>query len=103
MHGQYDFNKMPLEPMGCAVLMHNKLGIKKSWDNHAIDGFYIATSNEHYRCFNIWVKDTSSNRVSDTMFFNHQNRTMIGITKADAIVAVTWQLTRALQNEILAK
>ena len=43
MNGQHDFNKMPLVPMGCAVLLHNKPDNRKSWDAHASKGFYLKT------------------------------------------------------------
>ena len=43
MNGQHDFNKMPLAPMGCTVLLHNKPDIQKSWDTLASKGFYIKT------------------------------------------------------------
>ena len=36
MYSQHDFIKMPLTPMGCAVLLHNKPDIRKTLDVHAI-------------------------------------------------------------------
>ena len=48
MCGQHNFNKMPLAPMGFAVLLHNKPDIQKTWSTHAINGFYIETSQKHY-------------------------------------------------------
>ena len=58
MYGQHDFNKMPLAPMGCAVLIHNKQAVKKTWDDHANKRYYTETSREHYQCYKIWNKLT---------------------------------------------
>ena len=55
MYGQHDLNKMPLAPMGCTVLIHNKPATKKTLESHAIEGYYIETSREHYRCYKIWM------------------------------------------------
>ena len=50
---------------------------------------------EHYWCYKIWVKNTRSIWVADTVFFKHQNITVPTYTKADVIVAV-----KVLQDEI---
>ena len=41
MHRQHDFKKKPLAPMRCTVLLHNKPDIRKTWNTHAIKGYYI--------------------------------------------------------------
>jgi hypothetical protein len=40
-HGQFDFNRTPLAPMGCAVQFHNKPNKRKSLGEHSSDGLYI--------------------------------------------------------------
>jgi hypothetical protein len=39
--GPFDFNKMPLGPVGCRVLIHAKPATQHSWDFCAKNGFYI--------------------------------------------------------------
>ena len=56
MYSQYNFNKMPLAPMGCAILIHSKPQTKQTWDNHVIDEYYIKTSRKHYQCYKVWSK-----------------------------------------------
>ena len=72
LYGPHDYNKMPLAPMRCAVLVHEKPGKRGSWDPHAVDGWYVGTSPEHYRCHKVWIKKTCAERVSDTVFFKHR-------------------------------
>ena len=88
MYGQHDYNKMPMAPMGCAALIHVKPNIRKTWDCNVIDGYYLGKSQEQYRCYKVWVKQTQSIRVKDMTFFKHQYITMPTCTKADAIMAV---------------
>ena len=40
-NGPFDFNKTPLGPVGCRVLIHAKPVSRRSWDFRAKDGFYI--------------------------------------------------------------
>jgi hypothetical protein len=44
--GPFNFNKMPLGPVGCRVLIHAKPASCRSWDFHAKNGFYIGPALE---------------------------------------------------------
>ena len=99
IYRQHDFNTMLLAPMGCSVLLHNKPDIRKTWDDHAINGFYIKTSREYYWFFKIWVKSTMSMQFADTVFFKHQYVTVPNTTKADAIIVAS-TLVKVLQCKI---
>ena len=60
MCGPFDYNRMPLAPMGCKVQIHKKPANRGTWDFHSVDGWYLHTSNEHYRTHNCHVKGTRS-------------------------------------------
>ncbi|KAL7482588.1 hypothetical protein ACHAW6_008259 [Cyclotella cf. meneghiniana] len=57
-HGQFNYNHMPLAPMGCAVQLHEKPKKQKTFGEHAADEWYIKTLPEHYRCHIIFVQKT---------------------------------------------
>ena len=99
MYGQHGFNKMPLAPMGCAVLIQNKPATWKTWEDHASKGYNIETSRVHYRCYKIWMTKTRSIQVANTLLFKHQYITTPTVTKAETIVAVATKLTQVLQEE----
>ena len=99
LYGPHDYNRMPLAPLGCAVQMHNKPQKRTSWGNHAMDGWYIGTSDEHYRCFRIYHKETRAERTSDTVFFKHKYLTMPTVTRADRVLQAAKDLTQAIQHE----
>jgi hypothetical protein len=85
-HGSFDYNRMPLAPIGCAVQFHVKPSHQRTWGKHSTDGWYIGTSPEHYRSYRIFVKAMRSHCLSDTVFFKHKYITQPTVTPADAII-----------------
>ena len=68
MNGEHDHNANPFAPLGCKVEMHVVPGKRKTWESHTKTGYYIGNSWEHYRCHEIWIVDTRSARVGQTVF-----------------------------------
>ena len=99
VHGHFDYNKMPLAPMGCAVQIHQGSERRASWAANAIDGWYLQTSPEHYRCHVIYVKQTKSERVSDTVFFKTKYITQPTLTRADIVSKALNDLTQAIKGK----
>ena len=98
VHGNFDYNKMPLAPMGCAVQLFQSSEKRTSWGANAIDGWYLQTSPEHYQCHMIYVKKTKSKRVSDTVYFKTKFITEpTFLTPADVITKALNDLTQALK------
>ena len=44
VHGEFDYNEMPLAPMGCAVQLYGTPHRKNMWAEHSVDGFYVGAS-----------------------------------------------------------
>jgi hypothetical protein len=100
-HGSFDYIWMPLAPMGCAVQFHIKPGRRRTFGEHSEDGFYLKTSEEHYRTHVIFAKKTRAKRLADTVFFKQKYITQPTITPADAIVNAynkLWQAIQGLQH-----
>ena len=85
-HGNFNYNRMPLAPMGCAVQFHIKPNRCKSWGEHASDRWYLKTSPDHYRCHWIFVKATRAKQISDTVFFKHEYITQPTMTTDDLVI-----------------
>ncbi len=98
IHGAFDYNRMPLGPMGCAVQVHKSNERRGTWADNAIDGWYLQTSPKHYRCLIVYVKNTRSKRVSDTVHFKHKYITQPTLTPEDTIVKAINDLTHALKE-----
>ena len=84
MHGQHNFNAHPLAPLGMEVEMHLKPDARETWQEHSASGFSVGTSFEHYRCYEVWIKETKSIRIGNTVFFKHKYLTMPTIIPGDA-------------------
>ena len=65
--GPFDYNKMPLAPMGCAVKVHEKTDKRGKWAYHSVDGWYLTTSPEHYRTHLCHVQSSRSEWYTDTV------------------------------------
>jgi hypothetical protein len=94
----FDYNKMPLAPMGCAVQVHENSERRGTWAANSSEGWYLRTSPEHYRCHVIYSKNTRSKRISDTVHFKHKYITEPTMTPEDTIVKALNDLTLALKE-----
>ena len=67
LHGQHDFNKVPLAPPGTKILVHNKPQHCGSWDYHGTEGWYIEPTFDHYRCLKCYLPLIRTEIVSNTV------------------------------------
>jgi hypothetical protein len=74
--GQHDYNVHPYAPLGCRVEAYLFLTICKTWAPHSATGYYIGNSHKHYRCHEVYISNTRSNCVCNTVFFKHKYLTM---------------------------
>ena len=100
LSGPFDYNKMPLAPMGCEVQIHEKTDSRGSWAYHSVDGWYLNTSAEHYRVHNCHVKHTKSERLSDTVQFQHKSITNPSISPADKLMLALANCREILSGHI---
>ncbi len=96
--GPFDYNKMPLAPMGCAVQVHEKTDKRGTWAYHSVDGWYLSTSPEHYRTHRCHIKATKSERVLDTINFSHKNITRPTITHADKVMTAIAECAKVIKD-----
>ncbi len=97
-HGNFDYDRMPLAPMGCAVQFHIKPNRRKSWGEHSSNGWYLKMSPDHCRCHIIFVKATQAKQISDTVYFKHKHITQPTLTPEDRIVQAIQDLSNAIKG-----
>ncbi len=85
-NGPFDFNKTPLAPMGCRVLIHAKPSTRRSWDYRAKHGFYVGPALDHYRCYELVKSDTKQKVISDTVQFRHAYLQIPAVSAEDKIL-----------------
>jgi hypothetical protein len=98
LSGPFDYNKMPLAPMGCEAQVHEKTDKRGTWAYHSVDGWYLFTSPEHYRKHNCHIKHSKSERLSNTVQFQHKRITNPTITHADKVMHALANCVKALQG-----
>ena len=99
LFGAFDYNRQPLAPLGCEVLVHEAAARRSSWGQHAKRGWSLGTSAEHYRSHLIFVKDTAAERVCETVFFKHHYITKPKVTHADLVIAAAQNLAKVIQRK----
>jgi hypothetical protein len=69
LSGLFDYNKMPLAPIGCEAHVHEKTDKCSTWAYHLVDSQYLFTSPEHNCTHNCHIKHTKSEWLSNTVQF----------------------------------
>jgi hypothetical protein len=85
LSGPFDYNKMPLAPMGCEVQVHKKADKQGTWAYHSVNGWYLSTSPDHYCMHLCHIINTSSDRLPDTVNFKHKHITNPTLTHANKL------------------
>jgi len=95
VHGLFDFNRTPLAPPGTRVLVHEP-SLRGTWSPHAVDGWYLGPAMLHYRCYRVWILETTSERIADTVVWFPTKVSMPKSSSTDAVIAAAQDLTSAL-------
>jgi hypothetical protein len=66
-HGLIDYNKTAFAPHGCTIIAHEKPGKRRTWAPHGQHGYYLGPAMHHYRCQNVYISATASERIVDTL------------------------------------
>ena len=98
LSGPFDYNKIPLAPMGMSVQVHKKTDKQVTWAYHKVYGWYLATSPENYRTHRCHIKSTRNERFIDTIHFSHREFTLPTITHADKVMAAIEDCAKAINN-----
>jgi hypothetical protein len=91
--GPFDFNKTPLGPVGCRVLIHAKPTTRQSWDFCAKLGFYIGPG-----CFKLVKTNTKSQVILDTTKFCHSYLSVPVPSAKDKIINSLQVITGAIRG-----
>ena len=69
LNGTFNFTATPLVPVGCKVVVHEKLANRKTWDPAGTHGFYLGPAMQHYICYSCYVTKSKGIRNCDTVDF----------------------------------
>ena len=58
LEGQYNFDRTPMAPVGTKSLIFLDPNKRRSYQNHALDAWYVGPAMSHYRNYRFWLPDT---------------------------------------------
>ena len=98
LHGNHDFNKVPLAPPGTKLVVHSKPDKRASWAYHGEDGWYVGPAPHHYRCFKCYMPTTQKERICDTVQLIPHTIPIPSVTLADHIAIAAENLFATLHH-----
>jgi hypothetical protein len=96
--GVFDFNKTPIAPAGCKVIVHDRRMERGSWADHGTDGYFIEPAPHHYRNFTCWIPTTNATRISNTVEFFPTQDKLSTPDRLDQMGIILQQLLDLLQD-----
>jgi hypothetical protein len=97
-HSLVDYNTTAFAPPGCNIIAHEKPGKRRTWAPHGQHGYSLGPAMHHYRCQNVYILSTASERIVDTLEFFPHNHQMPQLSSTDRLIMAAKDMTDALQN-----
>ena len=98
IHGIFNYEKTPLAPPGCQVIVHERPQERRTWADHGVTGFYIGPAMHHFRNYYSYIPTTRGVRVSNTVEFFPAHVDMPQTSSEDRLAQVTQDLITVLNN-----
>jgi hypothetical protein len=99
--GLMDYNKTSFAPPGCKIIAHEKPGKRKTWAPHGQQGYSLGPEMHHYRCQNVYISATASERIVDTIEFFPHNFPMPQLSSTYRLIMAANDMSNALTIIIL--
>jgi hypothetical protein len=97
-HGLIDYNKTAFEPPGCNIIAHEKPSQRRTWAAHGQPEWSLGPAMNHYRCQNVYIKATASERIVDILEFFLHNSPVPQMSSTDRILMAAQDMTDAFKH-----
>jgi hypothetical protein len=97
-HGLMDYNKTAFAPSGCKIIAHKRPDKRRNWDPHGQHGYSLGPAMHHYRCQNVYISTTASERIVDTLEFFPHNYQMPQLSSTDRLLMAAKDMMNAFHN-----
>ena len=98
LHGAFDFNRTPMAPPGCKVLIHEKPNQRTTFGAHGVEGWNLGRHPDGYRCYRVYVTSTRSERNPNRVEFFPQHTKVPFMSTADAATKAATDLIDILKH-----
>ena len=96
--GKFDIMATPIAPLGMKVMVHDTPEKRGTWQVHGSVGFYIGRALLHYRCHNVWMKETRATRISNCLAWFPKLLKMPGSSQIEELTAAVTDVRNLLKN-----
>eukprot|EP00957_Ditylum_brightwellii_P077976 5927085-Ditylum_brightwellii.AAC.1 len=86
-----------MAPPGTKCFIHIKPHKRASWGFHAEDAWYVGPALKHYRCYTVVMKQSTAQRITDTVQFQHHNMKLPKVMPTERIEKAVRELTNAIK------
>eukprot|EP00957_Ditylum_brightwellii_P158250 12045896-Ditylum_brightwellii.AAC.1 len=84
-------------PPGTKCFIHIKPHKRASWEFHAEDAWYVGLALKYYMCYTVVMKQTTAQRITNTVRCQHHNVKLPMVTPAEQIKKAVRELTNAVK------
>jgi hypothetical protein len=85
-HGLIYYNNTSFAPPGCKIIAHEKPAKICNMEPHGKHGYSLGPAMHHYRCQNVYISATASERIVDTLEFFPHNFPMPQLSSTDRLI-----------------
>ena len=100
MCGKFDFNKTPLAPLGTKALIFDDPELRRAFQPHGTDGYYVGPAMKHYRCLRFFIPTTRNFRTTDTYRLYPTHSRIPTITTADQTIITANEMLQAFHTQL---
>jgi hypothetical protein len=93
-----DYNKTAFAPPGCKIIADEKPASQRNWAPHCQHGYSLGPAMHHYRCQNVYISATTSERIVDTLEFFPHNSPMPQLSSTDRLLMAGNEMSNALKH-----
>jgi hypothetical protein len=97
-HGLVDYNKTYFSPPGCKIIAHKKPEKRRTWAPHVQHGYCLGREMHNYRCQNVYISATASERIIDILEFFPENFPMPQLSSTYRLIMADNDMSNALRN-----
>jgi hypothetical protein len=97
-HGIIDYNRTAFGPPGCKIIAHEKPSQRRTWAAHGQPGWSMGPAMHHYRCQNVYITATASERIVDTPDVFPHKSPMPQMSSTDRVLMAAQDMTDALKH-----
>eukprot|EP00804_Cyclotella_cryptica_P014198 CCRYP_005618-RA/>CCRYP_005618-RA protein AED:0.40 eAED:0.40 QI:0/0/0/0.5/1/1/4/0/613 len=98
LEGQFSFDKTPPAPVGTRALILLDPSARKTWQNHALDAWYVDPAKNHYRNYRFFIPSTKGYRISGSAKFFPKHTKMPAIKPGDTKRLAAQDLIAAIRT-----